>query len=56
MDKSNMFQDRFEKVDEFVWWCLEIISSDAGTQFTSTDFKEECQTLGVGLTLADTEH
>ena len=30
--------------------------SDAGTQFTLTDFKEECQTRGVHLTLAAPEH
>ena len=35
---------------------LERISADAGTQFTSTDFKEECQTRGVRLTLAAQEH
>ena len=35
---------------------LERISADAGTQFTSTDFKEECQTRGVLLTLAALEH
>ena len=40
MDKLNMFQSRFAKIDKFCWWYLEIISSDAGTQFTSTDFKE----------------
>ena len=35
---------------------MEIISADAGTQFTSTEFKEECQTRGVRLTLAAPEH
>ena len=39
MDKLNKFQSRFGKIDEFVWWDLEIISADAGTQFTSTEFK-----------------
>ena len=37
---------------EFGWWYLERISIDAGTQFTLTEFKDECQTRGVGLTLA----
>ena len=35
---------------------MERISADVGTQFTSTEFKEECQTCGVHLTLATLEH
>ena len=38
------------------FWDLERISADAGTQFTSTEFKEEFQTRGVRLTLAAPEH
>ena len=38
MDKLDMFQSRFEKIDEFGRWYLEIISGDAGMQFTSTEF------------------
>ena len=56
MDKLDMFQSRFGKIHQFGWWDSERISSDAGTQFTSTDFKEECQTRGVCLTLAAPEH
>ena len=41
MEKLDMFQSRFGKIDQFVWWDVEIISADAGTQFTSTDFKDE---------------
>ena len=55
MDKLDKFQYRFGKMDQFGWWDLERISSDAGTQFTSTEFKYECQTCGVRLTLAATE-
>ena len=40
MDKLDMFQSRFRKIDQFGWWGLERISADAGTQFTSTEFKE----------------
>ena len=40
MDKLDMFQSRFGKIDQFGWWDLEIISADAGTQFISTEFKE----------------
>ena len=56
MDKRDMFQSRFGKIDQFGWWGLERISADAGTQFTLTEFKEECQTHGVRLTLAAPEH
>ena len=56
MDKLDMFQSIFGKIDEFVWWDLEKISADAGTQFTLMDFKEECQTCGFHLTLATPEH
>ena len=40
MDKLDMFQSIFGKIDEFGWWDLERISADAGLQFTSADFKE----------------
>ena len=56
MEKLDMFQSRFGKIDQFGWWDLAIISADAGTQFTSTEFKDECQTCGVSLMLAATEH
>ena len=46
MDKLDMFQSIYEKIDKFGWWDLEGILADAGTQFTSTEFKEECQTCG----------
>ena len=52
MDKLDMLQSRFGKIDQFCWWDLEIISADAGTQFTLMEIKEECQTCGVSLTLA----
>ena len=56
MDKLDMFQSRFGKIHQFGWWDLEIISADTGTQFTSTEFKEECQTRGVCLTLKAPKH
>ena len=40
MDKLDMFQSRFGKIDQFGWWYLERISAAAGTQFTSTKFKD----------------
>ena len=51
MDKLDMFQSRFRKIDQFGWWDLERILADAGMQFTSTEFKDECQTRGVRLTI-----
>ena len=55
MDNLDMFQSRFGKIDKFGWWYLERISEDSGTQFTSMDFKEECQTHGVHLILVAPE-
>ena len=40
MDKLDIFQSRFGKIDQFGWWNLERISSNAGTQLTLTVFKE----------------
>ena len=40
MDKLDMFQYIFGKIDKFGWCDLERISADAGTQFTSTEFKQ----------------
>ena len=56
MYKLDMFQSIFGKINEFGWWDVERISADAGTQFTSTEFKEECQTCRVHLTLVALEH
>ena len=56
MEKLDMFQSSSGKIEEFGWWDLERISADAGTQFTSTEFKGECQTRGVHLKLATPEH
>ena len=49
MDKLDMFQAVFGKIDEFGWWDLEIISADTGTHFTSTEFQYEFQTRSVWL-------
>ena len=56
MEKLDMFQSRFGKIDQFGWWDLERISADGGTQFTLTEFKYECQTCGVRLMLEAPEH
>ena len=41
MDKLDMFQSRFGKIDEFGWWDFKKISANAGTQFTSTELKKK---------------
>ena len=51
MDKLDMFQSGFGKIDEFGWWDLERISADAESKFTSTELKEKLQTRRVHLTL-----
>ena len=56
MDKLDMFQSRFSKIDQFGWWDSERVSADAGTNFTSTEFKNEFQTCRVRLTLEAPEH
>ena len=38
INKLYIFQSIFRKVDEFGWWDMEIIQTDAGTQFTSREF------------------
>ena len=43
-------------MEEFGLWHLERISGYAGSQFTSTDIKEEFQTGRAHLTLAAPEH
>ena len=43
MDKLDMFQSRFGEIYQFGWWDLEIISADAGTQFTLTEFQRGMQ-------------
>ena len=40
MDKLDLFQPRFGKIDKFGWWDLERVLENAVTQFTQTEFKE----------------
>ena len=39
MDKLDLFQSIFGKIDKFGWWDLERISGDTGMQFISTEFQ-----------------
>ena len=56
LDKLDMFQEIFVKVDEFRWWDIEIIQTDAGTQFTSKDFQEGLSVHGVQLSFVAPDH
>ena len=47
MDKIDMFQARFGKVDEFCWWDMEIIKTKSGMQFTSKEFQEGIYFSGI---------
>ena len=49
MEKIDMFQAIFGKVDQFVWWYMERIQTDTGTQFTFKEFQEGLFLHGVRL-------
>ena len=52
MDKLDMFQAIFGKVDEFGWWDLERIKTDYGSKLTSNDFQEGLFVCGVWFILS----
>ena len=54
MENLDMFQEIFGKEDEFFWWDMERIQTDAGMQFTSKEFQEGTSVCGVQLALAAT--
>ena len=56
MEKPDMFQDIFGKVDEFGWWDLYRIQTYGGTQFTSKEFQRFLSVHGLRLTLVATDH
>ena len=49
MDKLDMFQAIFGKVDDFVWWNLKLISADEGTQFTLRSSRMNVKPVVFGL-------
>ena len=51
-----MFQARFGKVDEFGWWDMERIQTDAGTQFNAKQFQEGISVSVIRLELAEPDH
>ena len=56
MDKLYMFQAIFGKLDEFGWWDMEIIKTDAGTQFTSKEFQKGVSVHGLKIALEEPHH
>ena len=56
MDKLDMFQAIFVKLDEFGWWDMKRIQNYTSTQFTSKEFQEVIYVRGVQLALAAPDH
>ena len=56
MDKLDMFQEIFGKVDGFGPQDMERIQTDSGTQFTSKDFQEGLSVFGVQPALVEPYH
>ena len=56
IDKLDIFQFKFVKVDEFVWWDLERIQTYNGIQFTSKEFHEGLSICVFLLTLAEMDN
>ena len=56
MDRLDISQTIFGKVDEFGWWDMERIKTDFGTQFTSKYFQERLFVHGIQLSLVVSDH
>ena len=56
MDRIDIFQERYGKVDYFGWWDIKIIQTNPGMQFTSKEFQEGLYVRGVRLSLAAPYH
>ena len=52
MDKIDIFQAIFGKLDECRWWDMERIKTGAVTQYTSKEFQEVIYLSGVWIALA----
>ena len=52
MEKLDNFQAIFGKVDEFCWWGMELIQTDAGTQLTYKNFQEGIYVRGLRIALS----
>ena len=56
MDKLDMFQARFVKVDKCGWLDTERIQTDADMQFNSKEFQEGLSVHGKQLASETTDH
>ena len=56
MNKLDMFQARFGKVDESGWWDMDRIQTEYGMHFTSREFQEGLSMRELRLSLAAPEH
>ena len=53
MDKLDMFQEIFGKVDRLGWWDMERIKTDDGTHFTSKEYQEVIYIHGAQIELTE---
>ena len=56
IDKLDMFQEIFGKVYDLGWWDMEIIQTDAVTQFTPREFQKGISVCWVQIALAEPDH
>ena len=56
MDKLDMFQERFVKVDELGWWYIDRIQTDSYMQIAPKEFQEIFSVCLVRLALATPDH
>ena len=56
MDRLDLFQGIFGKLDEFGWWDMEIIQTDTGMRLTPKEFQEGIYIRGFPVALAAPDH
>ena len=56
IDKLDICQSRFVKVDKFGWWDLELIQTDAGMLFYYKKSQESISIRGVRHKLSAPDH
>ena len=56
MYKLDLYKTRFGKVDELIWWDINIIQNDTWKKFTFKEFQECLSVRGVWLALAAPEN
>ena len=56
MEKQNMIQVRFGRVKEYSWLDIELLQTDAGTQFTPNEYQKDLSVHGVRLAFMAPDH